>query len=231
MSRRLALLSMVLWAAGCSGGLHSDGPPMQIYLLRAAPAPPLASEASGDAVVRPLDRSTANAPAAGVPSAPTLQVARPSADPGLSTELITLVRSDHRLDYYSGSRWAAELPDVVSTLALDTLRASGDWGAVHDSPGTFSSDYILQITIRRFEADYTDGKPAPKVHVMLDCTLARRVGRELVTSFSVQSVADAGENRLGTVVAAFEKAANTALGEMAARSATAVRNAPVTAAQ
>jgi cholesterol transport system auxiliary component len=159
-----------------------------------------------------------------------VQLARPSAGPGLATELITLVRSDHRLDYYVGSRWAADLPDMVETLAIDTLRASGAWGAVHESPSPFLADYVLQINIRRFEADYTDGGVAPKIHVVLDCTLARRIGRDLVTTFVAEGIAAAEENRLSSVVAAFEKAANAALTTMADRSAAAVRNAPPVAA-
>src|SRR5262245_24142897 len=195
---RFALLPIVMLGAlgallsGCSG-LHADGPPVQIYILRASAAvksedAPLAAtvppsrdaNGGGTAVTRAADAVRASD---GTPAAPTLQLPRPSADPGLSTQLITLVRSDHRLDYYIGSRWAADLPDVVETLAIDTLRASGAWNAVHESPSPFLADYLLQINIRRFEADYTDGGVAPKVHVVLDCTLARRLGRDLVTSF------------------------------------------------
>jgi len=217
-----ALLATVI--VGCSGGLHSDAPPTQVYILRAA-ASSTAPAVDGAAVARPLD-------AAGSPSAeaPSLQLPRPSADPGLSTEAIMLVRSDHRLDYYSGSSWAAALPDVVSTLALDTLRASGQWAAVQESPSPFVADYLLQIDIRRFEADYTDGAPAPKVRVVLDCTLARRIGRDLVSTFVAEASAEASENRMGAVVAAFEKAANAALGIVAERSAQAAKTAAVTSA-
>jgi len=40
-------------------------------------------------------------------------------------------------------------------LAVDTLRASGAWSTVQDSASAFSSEYLLQIVIRRFEADYS----------------------------------------------------------------------------
>jgi ABC-type uncharacterized transport system auxiliary subunit len=117
------------------------------------------------------------------------------------------------------------LPDVVETLAIDTLRASGNWASVHDAPSPFAADYLLQITIRRFEADYTGGGAgaAPKVYVTLDCTIARRIGRELLTSFVAEGVADAEADRMSAVVAAFEKAANTALASMAERSAAAIK--------
>jgi cholesterol transport system auxiliary component len=240
MVKALAVGWTALLAAGCVGGLHSDAPPTQIYVLRATAAARNAdasvlggsedragaatqetgTESASSAVTR-----AAASPEDGAP-APSVQLPRPSADPGLGTELIMLVRSDHRLDYYFGSRWAANLPDVVETLAIDTLRANGAWGAVHESPSPFFADYLLQINIRRFEADYTSGAAAPRVIVVLDCTLVRRIGRDLIASFVAQGEADAEENRLGAVVAAFEKAANAALTTMADRSAAAARTSP-----
>jgi len=206
---RFILMSMVLMVAGCSSLLSSEAPPVQVYVLRAA-----------------ANSSTSSATSNEAPSGqtlPTVQVLRPQADPGLATELITLVRSDHRLDRYAGSSWAGTLSDVVEALSIDTLRASGNWAAVHDAPSPFSSDYLLQINIRRFEADYTGSGDAPTVHVTLDCTVARRLGRELLTNFVSEGVADAEANRMSEVVAAFEKAANLALATMAERSAAAVR--------
>lgn len=219
MSRLLLMLSIGVLVSGCSGILHSDDPPVQIYVLRAAVSPNVAATEQAqalDAARAAPAKSSANAP-------PTLQVPRPQADPGLATELITLVQSDHRMDHYAGASWPAGLPDVVETLAIDTLRASGQWSAVHDAPSPFTADYLLQINIRRFEADYTGGGEAPRVYVTLDCTIARRIGRELLSSFVAEGVADAQENRMSAVVAAFEKAANMALASMAQRSAEAVR--------
>jgi len=200
MSRLILMFSIGVLVSGCSGLLHSDNPPMQIYVLRAAASPALAPKEQ-----------------------PSLQVPRPQADPGLASELITLVERDHRMDHYAGSSWPGALPDVVETLAIDTLRASGHWSAVHDAPSPFTADYLLQINIRRFEADYTAGGEAPKVYVTLDCTIARRIGRELLTSFVAEGSADAEANKMGAVVAAFEKAANQALATMAQRSGEAIR--------
>lgn len=219
---RFILMSMVLGLTGCGSLLHSDDPPTQIYVLRANVSPTTAATEQAHALdtARAAEKKGDRASSA-VP--PTLQLPRPQADPGLATELITLVQSDHRMDRYADSSWAGALPDVVETLAIDTLRASGDWSAVHDAPSPFTSDYLLQINIRRFEADYTSGAANPKVYVTLDCTIARRIGRELLTSFVAEGVADAQENRMSAVVSAFEKAANQALATMAERSAAAVK--------
>jgi cholesterol transport system auxiliary component len=220
MRHLILMLSMAVLMSGCSGLLHSDNVPVQVYVLRAAASPTRAATEQAQAL---NEARTASAKAPSSEAPPSLQVPRPQADPGLANEFITLVRSDHRMDRYAGSSWAGALPDVVETLAIDTLRASGNWSSVNDAPSPFAADYLLQINIRRFEADYTGGSEAPKVYVTLDCTVARRVGRELLTSFVAEGMADAEANRMGAVVSAFEKAANTALASVAQRSAEAVR--------
>lgn len=192
-----------LLIAGCSSGLHSDSPATQVYVLRAAAQP--RSE---------LTHFNAS-----------LHVSRPGAGPGMDTDRILLVQSDHRMSYFVASRWPANVPAVVESLAVDTLRSTGAWTAVQDSASAFSSDYLLQIVIRRFEADYSINPATPEVHVLLDCTVGKRVGREVITSFIAEGSASAPANRLGDVVTAFEDATNKALAEIAAQTAQAVRSA------
>jgi cholesterol transport system auxiliary component len=187
--------------AACSGGLHSDIPATQVYVLRSATHPR-------------SEMTHANA---------SLHVGRPVAAPGLGSDHILLVQSDHRMSYYVASRWPADLPAVVEALAADTLRSSGAWSTVQDSASAFSSDYLLQIVIRRFEADYSASSAAPEVHVVLDCTVGRRAGREVIDSFVAEGSSSAAANRLGDVVSAFEVAANKALDEIAVRTAEAVK--------
>jgi cholesterol transport system auxiliary component len=196
-----AALSVLLGA--CSGGLHSDTPATQVYVLRAATHP------QSD-----LTRSSAS-----------LHVSRPIAGPGLESDHILLVQSDHRMSYYTASRWPAALPGVVEALAVDSLRSSGAWSTVQDSGSAFSSDYLLQIVIRRFEADYSAGSGAPEVHVVLDCTVGRRVGREMLASFLAEGSVAASANRLGDVVTAFEAASNQALEAVAVKTVQAVKSA------
>jgi cholesterol transport system auxiliary component len=224
----LALIGMLL--TGCSGLLHRDQPPTQIYILRAAVSPSRAANEQAQALNAARAASGERTESSRTEAPPTLQEPRPEADPGLASELITLVRSDHRMDRFAASSWAGPLPEVVQTLAIDTLRASGSWASVNDAPSPFAADYLLQINIRRFEADYTGGAEAPRVYVTLDCTIARRVGRELLTSFVAEGEADAEANRMSAVVSAFEKAANAALASLAQRSADAVRTSRVPSA-
>jgi ABC-type uncharacterized transport system auxiliary subunit len=193
----LAALGCAL-LSGCA--LHSDSPAIQVYVLRATTHPP--------SDLTPLKAS--------------IHVGRPIAGPGLESDHIVLVESGHRMSYYLASRWPADLPSVVEALTVDALRSS--WSRVQDSGSSFPSDYMLQIVIRRFEADYTTSSGPPEVHVILDCTVGKRAGREVIASFMAEGSATATANRLGEVVAAFEDASNKALDEIAANSAQAVKS-------
>jgi ABC-type uncharacterized transport system auxiliary subunit len=189
------LLSLAL--PGCGGVFDSTLPAPQSYVLRLPPA---------------------TAPTS-VPTGGSVLLQRPEAGPGLESERIALLRSDQRFDFYAASRWAAPAPDVVESVMIDALRATGAFSAVFDDSSPFAPRYNLRCTLRRFEADYTSEKTAgggaPTVQVALDCTLGKHRERELLASFTAQGSAVAGEDRLNAVVAAFESATAAAMAELA----------------
>lgn len=195
--RRLAPVLLALLVAGCSSLLHSDAPPVQVYTLRAgAPSP----EAAGDP------------PRA---SAASLRVAHPLAGPGLGTAQIVLLQPDHRMNVYAASAWSTDVPALVGSLAAQALRDSGQWSSVEDAESPFPSQYLLQISIRRFDADYSGGTgAAPTIHVTLDCTLGREDGRRILASFVAAGSAPAAANKLSEVVAAFQQATDQALASL-----------------
>lgn len=194
------MLSLSL-AAGCTGLFHSSSKAEQTYFLRA----------------------TATPVAAGTPLPAALRVGAPGANPGLDTTHIVLVQPDHRMGVYAGSRWPAPAPALVGALTVQTLRASGDWASVQDAASPFPSDFLLQLTLRRFEADYGSEAAAPEVHVVLDAVLGRRNASDVVGSFEVTGTATASANRMGEVVSAFEQATNLALAALAQQTLTLVR--------
>jgi cholesterol transport system auxiliary component len=206
--RRMAPALLALGVAGCSSLLRSDAPPVQVYTLRAA-AP--ASDAAAD----PAPATTGS-----------LRVARTLAGPGLGTAQIVLLQPDHRMNIYAGSAWSADAPALVASLAAQTLRASGKWRSVEDADSPFPSDYLLQISIRRFDADYPAGADAaPTVKVALDCTLGEEDGRQILASFVAAGSAPAGANRLSDVVAAFQQATEQALASLSQQAFVAVQTA------
>jgi ABC-type uncharacterized transport system auxiliary subunit len=144
-----------------------------------------------------------------------VQVRRPLAAPGLDTDQIALLRDGQRLDYYAASRWPAALPDLLHTLAIDALRASGRFRAVQPDATAFAADDVLQIEIRHCEVDYRpDGTPV--VHVQLLATLGHQGDRSLVSSVTAESEVPAAANRMQSVVTAFQDAVNRSLTQLAA---------------
>ncbi len=189
--------------AGCTGLFHSNARPDQVYFLRATAAPKGAADPG--------------------PVAASLRFNRPTVGPGLDSEQIVLVQADRRISFFVASRWAAPTSYMVDMLAVEKLRRSGLWQSVADSASLFPADYVLQVTVRRFEADYTGGNAAPDVHVVLDCLVGKREGREVIASFLAEGSAPASTNKLSAVVAAFEAAANGAVDSLSAQTLDAVR--------
>ena len=197
MTRILAILTTSFALTACSGVFESKLDAPQAYVLRLPPATAPAAAANGGSVL----------------------LQRPQAGPGLDSDRIALLRSDQRFDFYAASRWAAPAPDLIESVMLDALRATGAFSAVFDDSAPYAPVYNLRCGLRRFESDYTferggAGGRAPTVHVALDCTLGRRRDRELLATFTAQGSSVAGEDRLNEVVAAFEAATATAMKEL-----------------
>jgi cholesterol transport system auxiliary component len=200
-----AVLCVLL--SGCAGLLHSTRQPDQTYYLRVPGGAPAATPTA-----------TAAIPGSGA----SLRVEQPVASPGLDSSHIMLVQADHRMNFYAHSRWPGTAPQVIGALAVETLRASEVWDSVQDSTSPFPANYLLHITLRRFDADYSGGGAAPEAHVLLDCTIGRREGREVIASFMAQGTATAAADHMSDVVAAFEQATAAALTSMSQQAGEAV---------
>jgi cholesterol transport system auxiliary component len=196
--RPVALLLAVFALGGCGGVFESEIPAAQAFVLRLAPRPAV--------------------PPSATPYGSVL-LQRPEAGPGLDSDRIAVLRSDRRFDFYAASRWAAPAPDMVESVIVDALRASGHFSTVFDDTAPYAPRYSLRVTMRRFESDYSSdgsgaGGRAPTVYVVLDCTLGRHRDRELLASFTAQGSAVASEDRLTAVVAAFEAATAAAMTQL-----------------
>jgi cholesterol transport system auxiliary component len=192
-----ALAALLL--SGCSV-FKSNAPSEQTFVLR--PAAPAATA---------------------TPVSAEIQLLRPAIEPGLDSTRVALSRPGNRLDYFAGARWTGTLAEVWHSLGAQRLRASGAFQNVDTDRGGFGAQYVLAITVRRFEAEYgADDQLPPTARVLLECTVGDRRSRTTLASFDVATSAVAADNRLGPVVAALEQAANEALTQVIERSAVTV---------
>ncbi len=174
--------------AGCTGSLlTSKEVAPQTYRLTALPAEPQ-NAAPFDAL---------------------LLVARPSAAPGLDTERIAVLHPDRRLDYYAASQWGAALPDVLQHVVVESLQNTGRVRGVQRDLANFRSDFVLQLDVRAFQAEYEDGG-APRARVDLIATIGRVNDRRSVFTFAAGALEPAASNTMSAVVAAFDKALQSA---------------------
>jgi len=199
---RHGLLVVVLAGLGaCTGMLQSRQPSPVTYVLRPA---------------------MVTTPAAGSPvTLESVQVLDVVAYPGFDTDAILLTDlANRKLDVFAASRWPERLPRVLETHIQDALRARGV-PVVHDAAAPFPARYTLRVTVRRFDAEYRTPGGVPVCRVALDVVVAERDSRRVLAAFAVEQAAEAGANRMGAVIAAFEKATAAALGTLADGVATA----------
>lgn len=156
-----------------------------------------------------------------------LAVARPRAAAALDTDRIAVVRTDSRFDYYAGVRWSEPAPQMLQQLLVSAFTADGRFAAVVAAPSRVPADLLLDVELRRFEADYpADGAP-PAVRVEMLVTLVEARPARRVASFPAIGAATAADNRRAAVVAAFEAAATQAVESAVSQ----VRDTPATTGQ
>jgi cholesterol transport system auxiliary component len=192
--------ALLLGVAGCTGSLlDSDLPVSKSYVL--APAPAAASATT----VAQVD----------------LSIGRPDLAPGLDTDRIAVLQG-RQLDYYRAARWGGRATEVVQTLLVDSLEDQKLFRSVTAEQARVAGDYVLDVEVRDFQAEYASQTEAPTVNVRMIGRLIRIVDRELVGTVTSQAKTKATDNRMTAVVAAFETAAHQVAVEVAQKAAAAV---------
>jgi cholesterol transport system auxiliary component len=138
----------------------------------------------------------------------------------LDTERIAVLKG-RQLDYYRGARWGGRSVEVVQTLLVSSLNDQKLFRSVTAEQARVAGDYMLDIEVRHFEADYADGG-IPQAHVMFIGRLIRIVDRELVETVSSDARVAATAERMTAVAEAFESAAQKVALDLARQTAAAI---------
>lgn len=135
-----------------------------------------------------------------------LSIAVPNAAPGLDTNRIAVLRNSNQLDYFYGARWGGTAPQIVQSFLVALLQAQQGYKNVVAESTRLDADYILDIDLRQFQAEYADDDAAPVIHVALWATVFEVKSRKAVATLRADAAVPAKDNRLSAVVTAFQAA-------------------------
>jgi cholesterol transport system auxiliary component len=197
--RKAVLVVATLACGGCGSLLDSKLPVSTSYVLASAPA-----ASTG------VTRSDAD-----------LSIGRPDLAPGLDSERIAVLKG-RQLDYYRGAQWGGRTTEVVQTLLVESFEDQQLFRSVTAEQSRVSSDYVLDVSVRDFQAEYASENDAPTAHVTIMGRLIRVSDRQLVQTFAATAGSKASDNRMSEVAAAFESAAQKVVLELAQKTATAI---------
>jgi len=185
--------------SGCTGSFFESKVPVpQVYVLAAAPP---ATE--------------------GEPSNTDIAVGIPSAAPGLDTERIAVLRDANRLDYYVGAVWGDTAPHIFQYFLVSSLQRSNGFRSVTTEQSRVSADYVLDLDMQDFQAEYADAS-RPSAHVGVAVSLLRIKDRKLIGNWRFAVTVPAADNRLGAVVAAFQTASQQLAAQIGTSAAQAI---------
>ena len=205
-SRCIAALVPLL-AGGCTGSLfQTKAVPPTMYLLSAGNASPAAdtTAASGELTV-------------------DLAILKPRVRAGLDTDRIAALYPDRRLDYFADARWSGPLDEVMQDLIVQVFHTRAGMRNVSGDASAFASAFWLEVTVTDFEAEYRNAAAAPTVRVHLQARIGSSAERRIIARFDADAEQPAAENRMTSIVAAYNLAANAALAQLAANCTAALK--------
>ncbi len=192
-SRRglLAGGACLLLLSGCSGLIGPSNPPPQIYVLQ------------------PEFRALGDASAVNW----QLAIAAPDASESLDTARVALHRGAN-LDYFADARWTDAVPMLIQAKLVEAFEKSTKIPAVAATSDAVRADFVLETTLRDFEARY-DSQNGPPTIVVDIVVRVVAVGRnDVVATHNFHDEATAARNDVPSVVAAFNQAAGAAFEEI-----------------
>lgn len=185
-------LAAALLLSACTGSLfRSREPPRSVYLLSVAPAR--------------------------VRIAPDLTVLRPRVRPGLDSDRIAVLYPDRRLDHFAGARWSGPLDEMLEDLELRAFGAAGC--NAHADDAAFGGGDAIEVYVADFQAEYPPAGGPPTAHVRLVARIGAAGERRLLGEAEADVRRPAAQDRLSSIVEAFNQAVDAALARIAAEAA------------
>lgn len=115
--------------------------------------------------------------------------------------------------YIDGVRWAAPAQQIFEEELVRAFQAGPARLIGRGEVG--KSDWLMRLDVQRFEADYRNGpEGAPVVVVEIKVALTRNVRDGQTFETVLRSEVQAGDNRVGAIVPAFDQALTKSLTDL-----------------
>jgi cholesterol transport system auxiliary component len=125
-----------------------------------------------------------------------------------------LTLTGERAAYIAGVRWVAPAEVLFDEAVVNAFDASPGRVRLVSRGEAGHSDFALRLDVRNFETEYQGGTPSVLIRVR--AALIRSDVRAPAYEQMFEARAPAGENRVSAIVAAYDQALVTVLGEIAA---------------
>jgi cholesterol transport system auxiliary component len=190
---RLAALALCAAALGGCISLLPKGKPVQLYRFGPAPA-------------------ASAAPSAARAKSPGVLLANGTFQQEAGTDRILTI-TGARAAYLADSRWVAPADVLFAQAVRDAFDQSPVRLVARGQQGRAA--YALRLDVRSFETRYSPDRNAPVVVVRVHAALAR-ADLSSVGEQDFDAEAPAGDNRVGAIVAAYDKAVGEVVAKLVA---------------
>ena len=190
LSRAIVALALGAPLAGCAL-LFGGGDPAQLYRFGAEPAPTASVAGSKFGVLK----STTD-----------------FVEAAASDKILTVTQGEAA--YIKDARWVSPASVLFDEAVDRTFQGSSSRARLVTRGEVAKADYVLKLDVRTFEARYPGPKLAPEVVVETRAMLTRNDNREMVAEEVFTSRVQAGENRVGSIVAAYDQATDDVISDI-----------------
>jgi len=119
--------------------------------------------------------------------------------------------------YIKGARWVTSSTGLFDSALQHAFDADQGPARLVDRGEIATTDYVLKLDVRTFEARYGNGEAAsPTIVVEVHAALDRTLDRIVVGDRSFKASVTASDNRVGAIAQAFDQAVAKVLGELVA---------------
>lgn len=137
-----------------------------------------------------------------------LGIDRPTAPAALSTAKVAVMRGPYRIDYFAGSLWVDDAPNMIQRLMIESFENSGKIVGVGREAVGLRSNFVLRCELREFQAEYPGEEDGglPVVHVAVNAKLVELPRRTIIAVSTQRARVAVPENRMTPIVETFDKA-------------------------